>query len=595
MKIHRAIAAAALGALLLSASPSQAQTATLAWDAVPDSSVTGYRVYYGTQSHVYPSIVDVGNVTTHTVGGLDLSKDYYFAVQAYADNLASELSNEVKLPAPIPPGTTVITSFTANTAYPLLVGKPVTWTAWAASKRGAVEYQFWMLTNGTWSTVQPFSAQNKFTWTPGWNDLGPHTLQVWARTAGSPASYEAWVATPTFTVNASPIQLTSNTEFPVPPSTQVTWTAAVAGASGVTLEYKFWVFNPATASWSPFRDWNPSNRAVWTPADEGNYSVQVWVRRVGAAVNYDTYAGASNARIARSPLQVTDLKADRTFPATTGTEITWTAKTKGGQEAPIEYQFWRYNAGTGWQSVQGYSTSNTYTWTPTWGDDGDYAIQVWARSNGSTANYEAWKGTATFTITQAPLQLSTTTVFPVPPGTPTQWLAEVGDPGASVEYQFWLYRQGTGVWSVAQPYSASKTFLWTPSAADTYAVQAWARRVGSTEAYDAWRGSDYLRVTQTPATLKSLTANVALPAPSGASMTWTAVGAGGSAAPLLYRFLLFDGASWSVGKEWSSASTWTWTPPAAGTYAVQVWVKSTGSTTATYEAWLGSGTFTITP
>lgn len=594
MKIHRAIAAAALGALLLSASPSQAQTATLAWDAVPDSSVTGYRVYYGTQSHVYPSIVDVGNVTTHTVGGLDLSKDYYFAVQAYADNLASELSNEVKLPAPIPPGTTVITSFTANTAYPLLVGKPVTWTAWAASKRGAVEYQFWMLTNGTWSMVQPFSAQNKFTWTPGWNDLGPHAVQVWARSIASPATYEAWVATPTFTVNASPIQLTANVEFPTPPGNPVTWTAAVAGHAGVTLEYKFWAYSPAEG-WSPFRDWNPSNSAVWTPSEVGTYNIQAWVRRVGATVNYDTYAGVSNVQIARTPLQLTELKADRTFPASTGTTITWSAKAKGGQQGPIEYQFWRYTPAGGWQSVQSYSTSNAYTWTPSWADQGQYIIQVWSRSAGTTHNYEAYRSTPQFEIKRSPLQLTTTTVFPVPPGTSSTWVAEVPDPSTSFEYQFWVYTQSSGTWANLQSYSADNTFTWVPSEAGTYIVQAWARRVGSTANHDVYRGSDYLNVVATPATVRSLTADRALPSRVGTDLTWTAVGAGGTKAPLLYKFWVYDGVSWTVAQDWSAANTWTWTPPATGTYAVQVWVKSTGSTTATHEAWLGSGMFTITP
>jgi hypothetical protein len=68
-------------------------TATLAWDAT--SAVTGYRIYFGTQSGTYPQSLDVGNVTTYTVTGLSSGTRYYFAATAYDENTESNLSNEV--------------------------------------------------------------------------------------------------------------------------------------------------------------------------------------------------------------------------------------------------------------------------------------------------------------------------------------------------------------------------------------------------------------------------------------------------------------------------------------------------------------------
>ena len=65
---------------------------------------------------------------------------------------------------------------------------------------------------------------------------------------------------------------------------------------------------------------------------------------------------------------------------------------------PIQYQFWLYSTAKGWRNAQPYGPSETFTWTPTWTDAGDYAVQVWVRSNGSTAAYEAYAGTGIFHI-----------------------------------------------------------------------------------------------------------------------------------------------------------------------------------------------------
>ena len=75
-------------------------TATLAWDAVTDPRLSGYRVYFGTAPGTYSQSagngVNVGNVTTYTVTGLSSGTQYYFAVTAYdGSNNESVFSNEV--------------------------------------------------------------------------------------------------------------------------------------------------------------------------------------------------------------------------------------------------------------------------------------------------------------------------------------------------------------------------------------------------------------------------------------------------------------------------------------------------------------------
>jgi len=592
-----AVLVTALAMVIAIPSLVHAQSATLAWDRNAEPEVTGYRVYYGTQSGVYTVIRDVGNVTTFQVTGLDVSLNYYFAVQAYASNgLSSALSNEVPLPAPVPPGTTTISSFAPNATYPLLAGVPVTWTAAASSTRGPVEYKFLKFNATTgWTIVQDFSSVRSYTWTPSWSDLGSHIVQVWVRTVGSTAPYEAWVGTVPFNVNSVPVQITPNVEFPTPPGNPVQWTATVAGTpAGSTLEYKFLILNQATSVWSVVRDYAPSNQATWTPSATGNYVMQVWARRTGSTAAYEVWGGTGTLTVARTTLQVVALGADVTFPVTTGTALKWTARIKGGTQGPVQYQFARLSPTAGWQIVQPYSSSPTYNWTPGWGEEGLYSLQVWVKNSGSAASYDAWRGTS-FEIKRAAVQLAMTHTFPVPAGTNVGLAALVSDTSVPLEYAYYVYRQSTGTWSLARAYSTSNTFTWTPPANGTYLVQVWVRRVGSTVDYDVWQGSDYLIVSSSPAKVKWLTPNVTLPSRVGTAITWSAVGTNGTAAPLQYKFLLYrEGTGWTILRDYATGSSVVWTPSQTGTYAVQVWVRSAGSTQA-YEGWLGTDFFLIQP
>jgi len=75
-------------------------TATLAWDSVTATNLSGYRIYYGTAPGTYLQSLgqglNVGNVTTYTVTGLNRGTRYYFSATAFdTSNNESAFSNEV--------------------------------------------------------------------------------------------------------------------------------------------------------------------------------------------------------------------------------------------------------------------------------------------------------------------------------------------------------------------------------------------------------------------------------------------------------------------------------------------------------------------
>ena len=81
-----------------------ASSVTLAWDASPDASVVGYRVYYGPALGSYTNSAAVGNVTNATLSGLTTGFKYYFAATAYnSTGEESPFSNEISYTPPVAP------------------------------------------------------------------------------------------------------------------------------------------------------------------------------------------------------------------------------------------------------------------------------------------------------------------------------------------------------------------------------------------------------------------------------------------------------------------------------------------------------------
>jgi hypothetical protein len=67
----------------------------LAWTATPDATVTGYRLYYGTNSGSSQQSATVGSVTNAALTGLDEGTRYFIVATSYnAAGVESEVSNE---------------------------------------------------------------------------------------------------------------------------------------------------------------------------------------------------------------------------------------------------------------------------------------------------------------------------------------------------------------------------------------------------------------------------------------------------------------------------------------------------------------------
>ncbi len=96
---------------LLSAN-ANAASVTLAWDANPETDITGYRVHFGTASRSYTEEIYAGNSTSITIPNLTNGVTYYFAATANSSfgiesNYSTELVHTIApgpTPSPTPPG-----------------------------------------------------------------------------------------------------------------------------------------------------------------------------------------------------------------------------------------------------------------------------------------------------------------------------------------------------------------------------------------------------------------------------------------------------------------------------------------------------------
>lgn len=75
-------------------------SATLTWNAVTGTTVTGYKVYVGEAPRLYTRTITVGSVTSSTVNSLTVGRTYYFAVTAYNGAGESVPSSEVSKTIP---------------------------------------------------------------------------------------------------------------------------------------------------------------------------------------------------------------------------------------------------------------------------------------------------------------------------------------------------------------------------------------------------------------------------------------------------------------------------------------------------------------
>ena len=272
-------------------------------------------------------------------------------------------------------------SLAANPASPVNPGPSVVLTASPTCAATPV-YRFWTRPpGGAWSIAQDYSASAAFNWATSGLARGSYALEVDVRSAGSTDAYQA-VSNLNYVLGINSCAAPTLGASPVSPGatgTPVTFTATTASCANP--RYRFWVRAPGGA-WRVAQDYSATSTFAWHGDGViGSYGVEVDVRDASESVAYDavknvtyTVGGCSAASLAPSPAS----------GGLHGTAIALTASaTCPGTPA---YRFWVRASGGAWTVVQGYGTSNSYSWTPLVA--GTYYLEVDVMDQGATGAYE---------------------------------------------------------------------------------------------------------------------------------------------------------------------------------------------------------------
>ena len=150
--------------------------------------------------------------------------------------------------------------------------------------------------------------------------------------------------------------------------------------------------------------------------------------------------------------------------------------------------------------------------------------------------------------------------------------------------KWWVY---DGVaWRIALEWSAANSrFTWQPATANAaYIVGVWVRNASATA--DTWQAAAEMpfAITAAAPLQVGLTADRQPPQPAGTAITFTAAATGGQGS-YQYKWWVYNGAAWTIARDWSASSTFTWQPATANAaYIVAVWVRNASTTTDTWDA-----------
>ena len=456
--------------LMMAPAVAHAQTVTAAWDASPASDqVTSYQVCVGTSSlSCNVALASVGSSTTSYTFSPTGGVLHYIAIRAVNASGAGPYSGEVSFSIPSftqplnqsSPTGTVITTLNLTVADP--DGDTLAFTH-----------------TGLPPGLTLNSSTGRITGTP--SSAGTYNVTVFVDD-GLVTVSRSWVWTVTSAqadTQAPTLAITSHTSGQTLTSASVTISGTATdsnrGGRGITGVTVNGVNTGATATGSNTANWS---RALTLTSGSNTITIEA----TDGAGNTSMQQLTLTANLGPAAVTGATLTPNVASPEDVGASITFAATGSGGV-TPYQYKFLVAQGGGSAQTVQNWSTSSSYTWTPT--TAASYTVSVWVRSSGVTTDAAQASSQVSYTIQTPPVAPVTgATLTPgvaSPQNTGTSITFTAGGSGGVAPRQFkFLVASSGGSAQTVQDWSTSTTYTWTPSSAGTYTVSVWARSAGVT-------------------------------------------------------------------------------------------------------------------
>jgi hypothetical protein len=354
-----------------------------------------------------------------------------------------------------------ISSLTTDKASPQIIGAKIKLTANVTGGSSRL-YRFSVLEGTTWKVVRDYSSANYFTWTPTRAGSYKVKTEVKDGTSGKPVAKEI-----SYTINSG-ITFSSfkaDRTSPQQVNTKIKLTANASGSAN--LVYKFSTYDGT--SWKTLRDYASTNYYYWTPTKAAKYTLKAEVKdnSTGKIVSRSASYTISSSS---STVAISSVKTSLTSPQVVGAKITITANASGGSSRL--YKFRIYD-GSLWKTVKNYSSSYTYSWTPT--KAAAYKIRVYVKDS-KTGKIVSKEISYTISSGIKVTAISTSKASPQRRNT-TITLTAKGSGSANILYKFLTY--DGRYWKVLRDFSTSKTYSWKPTKAANYKIRVDAKDVAT--------------------------------------------------------------------------------------------------------------------
>ncbi len=280
--------------------------------------------------------------------------------------------------------------------------------------------------------------------------------------------------------NSTPtVELTSNRSDHVLVGSVVEYKATGSGGSG-EFEFRF-LRRTEFTEWQVVRDYAADRVWTWNTLGAGIdlYYVQVHIRNAHSDSDWQAGAALTQIVAAVEPATGASLTTNHPGLVEAGDSVPFSAGGLGG-DGEYEFRFWYRPQEGEWQSTREFSRDPNWTWNTSGMAAGTYYIQVYVRSSGSPA---AWEAGASLTQELAPAAtgavLTSNLADRVAPGSVIEYTAQGNGGIGSYQYRF-LRRTTDTEWKVVRGYLANPKWTWstTDSEEALYFVQVHVRNSG---------------------------------------------------------------------------------------------------------------------
>jgi len=344
----------------------------------------------------------------------------------------------------------------------------------------------------------------------------------------------------------------------------------IASSTGILdPKYKFMVYQ--NYAWTLLQDYHTEVNYNWLPKKSGEYILRVYVKNMSSTRSYFAYKDmVFSIAEASKPTYMSILGMKELEIPKDGKNLIslYSAEVKDQYDKPIEGQAITWSL----ENIGDGISMNSVT--------GE--LTVTSSAHPSTISIKAVLGTLSSTYSIKLIQTSVTVTSLIPVMASPQLISTPitltchASGGTLLNYEFWV-NNGSG-WALAQAYSTSNIYDWTPGQAGNYQICVWVKDVSSTKEYDAYTTISYTIIAATVTEVKdaTLVTDLASPQNSGKTIRLTASASGGTQRQ--YQFWVNNGSGWALTQAYSTSNIFDWTPEQAGSYQICVWVKDALST-----------------